>query len=76
MTVEVANRRLTTAVSVRVAAHRARDARTIDVSTYLSRLAYARRVEDECEPTRRAAGYLCSRAYELCTAYTADVYRR
>lgn len=74
--VEAANRRLTTAVNVRVLAHRDREARTIDVPTYLTRLRWARKVEDELEPVRRAAGYRRSRAYELCTAYTAAVYRR
>lgn len=71
-----ANRRLTTALNVRVQAHRAREARTIDVPTYLNRLRWVRKVEDELEPVRRAAGYKRSRAYELCTAHTADVYRR
>jgi len=76
VTVDEANRRLTTAINVRVHAHRAREARTIDVPTYLNRLRWARKVEDELEPVRRAAGYKMSRAWELSTAHTTDVYRR
>lgn len=76
MTVDEANRRLTTALAVRVQAHRAREAKAIDVPTYLNRLRWVRKVEDELEPVRRAAGYKRSRAYELCTAGTAAVYRR
>jgi len=73
--IDEANRRLTTAVAVRVAAHRARKARKIDAQTYTRRLAWARKVEDECEPIRRAAGYTMSRAYELCTVLTLDYSR-
>jgi hypothetical protein len=75
MNLDAINERLRTATDVRVHAHRAREAGQIDVPTYVRRLAWARRVEDECEPIRRAAGYSCSRAYELCTAHTADYYR-
>lgn len=76
MTIDEVNARLTTAVNVRVAAHRARERRAIDVPTYIRRLAWARKVEDELEPVRRAAGFTRSRAYELCSAHTADFYRR
>lgn len=75
MNLDAINTRLRTAVNVRVDAHRRREAGQLDVPTYTRRLAWARKVEDECEPLRRAAGYSCSRAYELCTAHTAGYYR-
>jgi hypothetical protein len=73
--IEAVNARLTTAVNVRVEAHRAREDGRLDVPFYIARLAWARRVEAELEPLRRTAGYVVSRAYELCTAHTADFYR-
>lgn len=76
MTIDEVNDRLKVAIDRRVMAHHARQRGTISVATYLGLLRWVRDVEDRLEPLRRAVGYRRSRAYELCTAYTADVYRR
>lgn len=54
-------------LGVRVAAHRAREVRAIDVPLYLAALRAVRHVEDLLEPIRRANGATSSRAYELAT---------
>ena len=74
ITLEEANKRLRAAVGIRVDAHRRRERGAMSVHEYLTALRWVRAVEDELEPIREAAGYYCSRAYELCTAHTADYY--
>jgi hypothetical protein len=75
VTFEEANERLRAAVRIRVDAHRRRERGAMTVHEYLTALRWVRAVEDELEPIRAAAGYCCSRAYELCTVHTDDFYR-
>jgi hypothetical protein len=74
VTFEQANEWLRNAIVIRVDAHRRRERGAMSVHEYLTALRWVRRVEDELEPIREAAGYCCSRAFELCTAHTADYY--
>jgi L-alanine-DL-glutamate epimerase-like enolase superfamily enzyme len=72
---EEANERLRAAVRIRVDAHRRRERGAMTVHEYLTALRWVRAVEDELEPIRELDGYCCSRAFELCTAHTADHYK-
>lgn len=65
-----ANLRLTDAIGIRVDLHRQRRAGAINPEDYKLGCEWIRRIEDDLEPVRRAAGYRFSRAYELCTART------
>jgi hypothetical protein len=72
---EEANERLRAAIAIRVDAHRRRRRGAMTVHEYLTALRWVRAVEDELEPIREAAGYCCSRAFELCSVHTADYYK-
>jgi hypothetical protein len=72
--IDEANVRLREAIGIRVDAHRRRRRGAMSVHEYLTALRWVRGVEDELEPIREAAGYYCSRAYELGSVQPSDYY--
>jgi hypothetical protein len=67
---DLANERIDAALLVRCDAHDRRRRGEMTVHEYLVALEWARWVENNNDPIRRAAGYTCSRAWEVVTART------